>query len=172
MKLIHTLVFCAACFVSLSAAAQWQWLNKDGRKVFSDLPPPADVPEKNILRQPRERGRSRGTVSTAPAQDATAGTPATGAATPVGADKELMDKKKQAEKQAADAAAAKRKAEEERNSKIQADNCANAQRAKAGLDSGVRMARTNEKGEREFYDDGMRAEEAQRLQGVIDQNCK
>ena len=83
-----------------------------------------------------------------------------------------MDKKKQAEKQAADADAAKRKAEEERVAKIQADNCARARQAKVGVDSGVRMARTNEKGEREFFDDAMRAEEAQRLQGMIDQNCK
>jgi hypothetical protein len=166
MKLIQSLIFCVACALSLSATAQWQWLDKDGRKVFSDLPPPADIPEKNILRKPNQRGKSGSLPPEAPA-------PATSSAPKAaGADKELMDKKKQAEKQAADADAAKRKAEEERVARVQADNCARAQQAKAGLDSGVRMARTNEKGEREFYDDAMRAEEAQRLQTLINENCK
>jgi hypothetical protein len=174
MKLIQTLIFCAACVLSLSATAQWQWLDRDGRTVFSDTPPPVDIPEKNILRQPRGRAKISGVPTAAPGQDATgAATQADGsAAKPVGADKELLDKKKQVEKQAADAAAAKRKAEEERVAKTQADNCARAQQAKAGLDSGMRMARTNEKGEREIYDETMRAEEAQRLQGVINENCK
>jgi hypothetical protein len=97
---------------------------------------------------------------------------AAAAAKPGGVDKELLDKKKQLEKQNADADAAKRKAEEERVAKIQADNCARARQAKTGLDSGTRMARTNDKGERELYDDAMRAEENQRLQGIIDQSCK
>ena len=91
---------------------------------------------------------------------------------PSGADKELMDKKKQAEKQAADAEAAKRKAEEERVAKIQAENCTRARQALAGIGSGVRMTRTNEKGEREFLDDAARAEEARRTQAIIDQDCK
>jgi hypothetical protein len=164
MKLTQTLIFCVACALSLSATAQWQWLDKDGRKVFSDLPPPADIPEKDILRKPNQRGKSGSVPAQAPA---TPGVPKT-----AGADKELVDKKKQVEKQAAEADAAKRKADEERVARVKADNCAQAQKAKAGLDSGARMARTNEKGEREFYDDSMRAEEGQRLQGIIDQNCQ
>ena len=32
-----------ACSVPLMAAAQWQWLDKDGRKVFSDQPPPPNL---------------------------------------------------------------------------------------------------------------------------------
>jgi hypothetical protein len=166
MKLIQILIFCVACVFSISAAAQWQWVDKDGRKVFSDTPPPSDIPESKILRKPGQRRQSGAVPSAAPAEAATA------AATPGGTDKELLDKKKQLEKQNADADAAKRKAEEERVAKIQADNCARARQAKTGLDSGTRMARTNDKGERELYDDAMRAEENQRLQGIIDQSCK
>ena len=165
MKLIQTLIFCAACVLSLSATAQWQWVDKDGNKVFSDTPPPSDIPDSKILRKPLPRGQSGAMPSAAPVD-------AAASAKPGGADKELADKKKQLDKQNADADAAKRKAEDERQASIKADNCARARQGKAGLDSGVRMARTNDKGEREFYDDAMRAEESQRLQGLIDQNCK
>ena len=41
-----------ACTLPLAAVAQWQWLDKDGRKVFSDKSPPPDIPAKNILKQP------------------------------------------------------------------------------------------------------------------------
>ena len=41
-----------ALFSSLSAQAQWQWVDGTGRKVFSDTPPPADLPEKSILKRP------------------------------------------------------------------------------------------------------------------------
>lgn len=166
MKLIQTLIFCVACVFCVSAAAQWQWIDKDGRKVFSDIPPPVDIPEKNILRQPRGRSRTAVAPPSVPAEGAAS------AAKPRGTDKELLEKKKQSEKQTAEAEAAKRKAEEERVAKIQADNCARARQGQAGLNSGVRMSRVNEKGEREFYDDAMRAEEGQRLQGIINENCK
>jgi hypothetical protein len=176
MKLIQTLIFSAACILSLSASAQWQWIDKDGHKVFSDRPPSSDVPEKNILKRPRQYGKATGVPAAAalPTPDASGATAQAqgGTSKPAGADKELMDKKKQAEKQAADAEAAKRKAEEERVAKIQAENCSRARQSLAGISSGVRMTRTNEKGEREFLDDAARAEEARRTQAVIDQDCK
>ena len=176
MKLIHTLIFFAACILCLSASAQWQWVDKDGLKVFSDRPPPSDIPEKNILKRPRQYGKAlaapAAAVSPVPDASGAASQAQVGTAKPAGADKELMDKKKQAEKQAADAEAAKRKVEEERVTKAQADNCARARQALAGIGSGVRMSRTNEKGEREFLDDAARAEEARRTQAIIDQDCK
>jgi hypothetical protein len=143
-------------------------VDRDGTKVFSDLPPPADVPEKNILRKPGMRGRSVAAPAAAakPAPDA-ATQAAAGMSKPGELDKELQEKKKQA----ADAEAAKRKAEEERVAKAKAENCARARQAKAGLDGGMRIARTNEKGEREFLDDAKRAEEASRTQAIIDQDC-
>ena len=32
--------------------AQWQWIDKDNKKVFSDQAPPSEIPDKNILRRP------------------------------------------------------------------------------------------------------------------------
>ncbi|MFN4360633.1 MAG: DUF4124 domain-containing protein [Hylemonella sp.] len=159
--MIRPLIVLAACLYALTASAQWQWLDKDGRKVFSDRPPPADVPDKNILKRPG----SRGTVAPVPAPAAPAGAPA---ASQAGVDRSLEEKRKQAEA----TEAAKRKEEEERNARIRAENCTRAQQAKSGIDSGARIARVNEKGEREFLDESGLATESQRLQTIINENCR
>ena len=62
-----------------------------------------------------------------------------------GVDKDLVEKKKKAE----EAVLALRKTEEERVLKSKVENCARAKQAKAGFDSGMRITRSNEKGERE-----------------------
>lgn len=162
MKPIRSLICMALCFCALAASAQWQWMDKDGRKVFSDRPPPADVPDKNILKRPGNRGA---TVTAVPPAAAPAATPA---AAPAGIDKSLQEKRKQAE----DAEAARRKAEEDRNARLMAENCNRALQAKSGLDSGARISRINEKGEREFMDEAALATEGQRLQSIINENCK
>jgi hypothetical protein len=51
MKFAHWLVLGCVCLLPLAASAQWQWIDKNGKKVFSDQAPPPDVPEKNILRR-------------------------------------------------------------------------------------------------------------------------
>ncbi len=154
---------------ALPAAAQWQWLDKDGRKVFSDRPPPSDIPAKNILKQPGKPAVLP--VTEAEAQAAAASAPRAAASSGPrvsGADKELEAKKKQAEA----AEAAKKKAEEDKQSALRADNCARAKSGKATYDSGQRVARVNASGEREVLDDAARAAETKRLQAIIDSNCK
>ena len=159
--MIRPLIVLAACLYALTASAQWQWLDKDGRKVFSDRPPPAHIPEKDILKRPRGGGSTVAAPAPAPA------TPSAPAA-PSALDRALQDKRKQAE----DAEVAKRKTEEERNARIRAENCSRAQQAKASFDSGSRIARINEKGEREFMDEAGLALENQRLQASINENCR
>ena len=163
-----------ACLIALTAAAQWQWLDKDGRKVYSDRAPPADVLEKNIVKRPG--GMAKAPVKAEPALNAD-GTEVVAAQSPQvassapklsGVDKELMEKKKQA----ADAEAARHRAEEERVTKVKVENCALGKQAKAGLDSGVRIGRTNAQGEREIMDDAARAAETKRVQNIIDSSCK
>ncbi|RYF47628.1 MAG: DUF4124 domain-containing protein, partial [Comamonadaceae bacterium] len=53
-----------------------------------------------------------------------------------------------------------------------AENCTRERQSKATYDSGIRVARLNDKGEREIIDDKARAEEQQRLQTVISADCK
>jgi len=85
-----------------------------------------------------------------------------------GVDKDLADKKKKAEQEEA----TKRKAEEDKLAKAKAENCSRAKQAKASFDSGVRLSRVNKQGEREILDDAARASESQRIQTVIDSDCK
>jgi hypothetical protein len=171
MKSFRVTLIALACALPLASLAQWQWIDKDGRKVFSDQSPPNDIPAKNILRQPGPKGRS--SIAVEPAPDASqaaapaAAKPAAPAPKVSGKDKELEEKKK-----AADAAEAeKKKARDEEEAKARADNCARAKAAKASFDSGTRIARTNEKGEREFMDDATRAVESKRAEGIIASNC-
>jgi hypothetical protein len=157
----------AVCF------AQWQWIDKDGRKVFSDKSPPPEIPAKSILRQPGSRVSTAPSVPAATAADtaASAAQVAKSAASAPklsGKDKELEEKRKKAE--AADAE--KKKAQEEEVAKQRAENCTYARRNKATFDSGVRIARTNDKGEREFMDDATRAAESKRVEAIIARDCK
>jgi len=162
MNLLRATFLGVALALPAASFAQWQWIDKDGHKVFSDQSPPADIPAKNILKQPGPRGRS-----VAPAEPAA---PAAAPAAPKlsGKEKELEDKKKQADA----AEAEKKKEQEEQVAKERAENCARVKNAKAAFDSGVRISRTNEKGEREYLDDNQRAAEAKRLDGVIARDCK
>jgi hypothetical protein len=63
LKLVsRTLILAVAgASFAFSAFAQWQWIDKDGRKVYSDRSPSSDIPEKNILKRP---GNAR--ISVAP----------------------------------------------------------------------------------------------------------
>ncbi|MDR3371756.1 DUF4124 domain-containing protein [Rhodoferax sp.] len=156
--------------LSSGAYAQWQWVDKDGRKVFSDRAPPPGVPDKDIIKRPGQSKITPSPVDTeASATGAAASAPSAANSPKIsGVDKDLAEKKKKADQEEA----AKRKVEEDKRAKTKADNCARAKQAKAGLDSGVRLSRTNQQGEREILDDAARAAESQRIQSIIDSDCK
>ena len=174
---IRPSVLLVTLLLSTGAMAQWQWLDKDGRKVFSDRAPPPGVPDKSILKRPgaprvlaplMKENDSGGTPLDTNASGI-AGEPSVNSAPRIsGIDNELADKKKKAEQEDA----VKRKFEEDRVAKVRADNCVRAKQSKAGFDSGVRLWRFNQQGEREIMDDATRATEAQRIQAVIDAECK
>ena len=170
MKMLQLLFAVTLGLASAVASAQWQWVDKDGRKVFSDRAPPPEILEKDIIKRPAGRIPSGPTTSAAvEAPEAAAGTPPA-ANTPKlpTVDKELEAKKKQA----ADAEAAKRNAETERITKLKIENCARAKQAKATLDSGARMGRVNAAGEREVMDEAARAAEAKRIQTIMASECQ
>jgi len=169
MNPIRATLIALACALPALCLAQWHWIDKDGRKVFSDQSPPADVPDRNIIKQPSgAKNRPAAAVETGPAAMAQPGSAAASAPKPSGQDKELQAKKKLAEA----AQAEKKKAQEEEFAKLRADNCERAKRSKASFDSGVRISRTNLKGEREFLDDAQRAAETKRLEKIIASDCK
>ena len=170
MKKHHALLLALLCTLSSGAWAQWQWVDKEGRKVFSDRAPPIDIPDSSILKQPGGR-------SPAPTKPASSTEPSTeGAAAPKPAAKPTtagIDKELQARKTQADAAeAAKKKAEEEQAAKGKAENCTRARSAKTSFDSGQLLRHTNAQGESVFMDEATRKAELQRLQKIIDTDCK
>ena len=165
--------------LSAPAEAQWKWRDKGGHTQYSDLPPPSDVPERDILSRP-SAARSRVVIATSAPRAASgvaeSGRAASGALTgasgpalaPRTVEPELEAKRKKAE---ADQAA-KLKAEEAKIAVARGENCTRAKAQMRSLDSGIRIARTNDKGEREILDDQQRAEEVKRTQTVIASDCK
>ena len=150
--------------LALPAAAQWKWRDQRGQTQYSDLPPPRGVPESDILQRPSASGARRALVVTAPASAASAAPLAAMRAS----DPELEARRKKAEQDVAD----KKKAEEARLAVARADNCARAREQLRTIDSGLRMARVNAKGEREVIDDAARAAEAERMRAMIASECK
>lgn len=160
------------CLLSASGAAtaQWLWIDGAGNKVFSDTAPPPGTPDKNILRKPGARADVK-----APEAPAAAASPASQAQAPApkvaGKDDQLEAKKKQAEKEAQEAVKAKQQAQADQLAKTRAGNCERARQAKASLDSGMRIATVNAKGEREILDDQGRAAENRRVDEIIRSDC-
>jgi hypothetical protein len=145
------------------AAAQWKWKDARGQVVISDVPPPRDIPERDVLQKPEIVVR-RTAAQAAPAASA----PAVETVAKAKVDPELEARKKKAEQEQTD----KAKAEEEKVAQQRAENCKRARSHMASLDSGIRLSRVNDKGEREILDDKQRADEINRTRQVIASDCR
>ena len=156
------------CALPLAASAQWQWLDKDGHKVFSDQAPPADIPANRVLRTPRSRALPQGDAPVATAAPAASATAAPLLAKPSGKDPLLEERRKQA----LAAEAARKKAEDEKLAAARADNCERARSSTATFESGQRIARLNAQGEREYVNDDQRAAEIKRLEAMMARDCQ
>ena len=159
-----------ACTWSLGAAAEWQWLDNDGRKVFSDRAPPNDVPQARILKQPSGQPAAKA-LPTAETGDGAEAVPAAAAPTPAApsrTDKPVPPKKAKTEP----AEAAKEKAAEAKRAAARADNCTRAQRAKTTLESNRPIRQTNAQGNDVILSADDRAAELRRIQDIINSDCK
>lgn len=161
--------------LSLFAAAQssqWKWRDAAGQLHVSDMPPPASVPAASILERPTDLRRNGRAVTPAPAAKApTAPESSASAARPApaqGVDPELEARRKRA----ADEKVAQQKALDQKDAAARAENCARARNHLAALNDGLRLTRTNDKGEREVLDDKGRAEEMQRARAIVASDCK
>jgi hypothetical protein len=165
-RALPLLLLALACSLSTPADAQWKWRDKDGQINASDRPPPKDIPEKDILGRPVPEGR-RYMPALAPAGMAAS------AALPASAPTTLLEREVQARKRSAEQEqAAKDKAEEEKASARRAESCRNARTQLAALEGGQRIARLNDKGEREVLDDKGRAEELRRAREIVATDCR
>jgi hypothetical protein len=157
----------AALVLALTAPvvhAQWKWRDKTGQVNASDRPPPLDIPEKDILARPAPVPEFRRVLPAAAASAASATEPARA---PAG-DRELEARRRAAEQEQA----RKTKAEEERLATQRAENCRRARSHLSAMESGQRIARVNDKGEREVLDDRGRAEEMRQAREVIASDCR
>jgi hypothetical protein len=143
------------------AHAQYSWIDEKGTRVFSDRPPPPNTPASRILKAPR--GLQLPEPASSPAPSASAAAERKPAAAPTLAERDADFRKRAAER-----AENERKAQDEaeRNAQ-QLENCKAAREMAAQVHSGMRMARINEKGEREVLGDAQRAEQLQRAERVL-----
>ncbi|MEY4764865.1 MAG: hypothetical protein RI907_1538 [Pseudomonadota bacterium] len=162
--LAGVLLSLSALVTPAQAGVQWKWKDANGTIQYSDRPPPPGTPEQAILARPLGY---KPPVNRPAADPASA---ASGAALPASAtvDPELEARKKKAE----EAKQARKKADDEKTAAAKADHCQRARGYLRSLQDGMRITRTGSNGEREVLDDKGRAEETERAQGVIANNCE
>ena len=153
--------------MSTPAQAQWKWRDKSGQTQYSDLPPPSGVQERDILQRPDSSARRpAATPPTASAAASSASAPALLA--PRGSEPELEARRRKVEQDEA----MRKTTEDARLAAARGENCNRAKAQLRTLDSGMRMAQINEKGEREVLDDAARATETKRIRAIIATDCK
>jgi len=152
--------------LALPAVAQWKWRGGNGQIQYSDLPPPPGVADRDILQRPN--GATFRAPPAAAAAAAAASAASGPALAPKGVEPELEAKRKKAEQEQA----VKAKAEEARMAAMKAENCNRAKAHVRSLETGMRMARVNDKGEREILDDKSRADEMKRARDIVASDCK
>ncbi|ATE60406.1 DUF4124 domain-containing protein [Thauera sinica] len=152
-----------AFLAALPAAAQiYNWKDKDGRAVYSDLPPPSG--EVKVLQPGRTPPPAVPANGAAP--------PSAGTASDTAKPKSVADRDLEFRQRRTAEAETQAKAEKEAATETERERfCQQARSQLSALQSGQRVARPNAAGEREFLDDAARAQEAARLQQQIDQHC-
>lgn len=159
-----------------SAFAQWQWIDEDGRKVFSDLPPPAHIAPHNVLKRPA--GAVPVAMPTGAVSSASSPQPEIPQAVGDKESREAKEVEQAAKKLAQEEEAARRKAQEERAkqeaqklAQQRRSNCNQAQTALATLQSGRLLSTVSSKGEQGFLSEQERQQQTQRAQAVIKSDC-
>jgi hypothetical protein len=165
-RLQHAVAAFALFGCATAAMAQYVWLNEKGVKQYSDVPPPASVPNSRILKSPGGMPRAD---DAAQAVETDAGT---GEADQKPAPKSIAEQNAEFEKRRAEQAEKDKKAAEQaKQAADQKKNCALARDYKRALTSGQRISRLNAAGERVYMSDQERAQEERENQRAL-ADCK
>lgn len=174
-RLAALAVALATALVATAAVAQWAWKEDNGRVVYSDRPPPANIRAGQILRQPAvpvpppARG---GTPAAGAEADKAASAPAAAQAIAPAAPKSYAEREMEFRKRQQERADAERKAQEDQQkSAARAAECDRSRGYLKSLEDGVRVMRTDAAGNREFLDDAQRATEVERMRKLVQQHC-
>jgi|SRR5262245_25044455 len=152
--------FFAASLLAVPVAAQqlYRSVGPDGRVQYSDRPP---TDGKNVEKITSTRGSGPASAAPAAGDDAKAGAPKTNA------EKEQAFRQRRIE--AEEKARKDDKVAQDKTARTEA--CAAMRRQVAGMQSGPRVARLNERGETVFLEDTDIQQEIGRLQRDIAANC-
>lgn len=162
----HIIAALAALTLASTACAQYIWLNERGVKQYSDMPPPASVPQSRILKQPG------GASPTAAQTNAAATETAEKSPEKDKAPMTIAERNADFQKRKAEQAAKEKKAEEQaKEAAAKAKNCEQASEYHRVLASGERIARADRNGERSFMTDEQREQELKEAKRLLD-NCK
>jgi hypothetical protein len=179
------LALIALVFATTAAFAQvYQWRGPDGRVHFGDQPPPGS--SATLLRpgakpaqpavepgsEPVESGEELAESEDEPVQpEAPVEAERPDSAQPVASPTPEQEADAlRAQREEAQAKAALAEAERKRAEALEQD-CQRAQNQLVALEGGQRIARLNEKGEREVLDDAARAQEATRMRDFLGEHC-
>lgn len=155
------LIASTTALLVMPAQAQWKWRDAQGRVQYSDRPPPASVPDKDVLSKPSR------SLAPPPAPVAASAASPGASAVPV-RDPQLEARKRQTEAEEA----AKTRAEEDKLARQRKENCERAREYARTIESGMRIARVNAQGEREVLDDDQRAKEQVKAREVMASECR
>ncbi|HWU99134.1 MAG TPA: DUF4124 domain-containing protein [Oxalicibacterium sp.] len=161
-RFAFTLVLSGFCSAAL---AQYVWLDEKGVKQYSDMPPPASVPNSRMLKSPGAMPQTAPAAATD--SDEKSADTATSKAPPTLADKNADFQKRRAEQAEKDKLAAD-KAKQDASKKKNCEQVSNYQRA---LQSGQRITRLSPTGERIFLTDEERAATVRENQRTLS-DCK
>jgi hypothetical protein len=153
------------------ASAQYKWRDANGQMVYSDMPPPASVAPGSVLgtpTRPAPADAPDGSGATARAPSALPEGKAAAAAPATAADRELEFRKRRMEKAEADRKAAEATTQAQRK----ATACADSRSEVRALESGMKMSRVNEKGERETLNDAQRASRLESARTGVKEACQ
>lgn len=174
-------VLCAALMLGLAfapaAQAQYKWKDARGQLHASDMPPPADIPERQVLQRPAGQRAAPGSpvpLAQRPAGDSRAATTGPGRASEALAapaspeDAELARRRQKAEAERQ----AQASAEAQRQASLRAQNCERARQQLAQLQSGQRLQRISATGERVPVDDATREADTALARQVVASDCR
>ncbi len=154
------LALAASLGLAKQALAQWKWISPSGVVQYSDQPPPADTPLRDILAQPRP-------TSVAPAE------PASGASAAAAQAVQRQLQRRKAQQQARrkalqDAQAAQQQAEAMQRMQL----CQQAQQRLQVLESGRRIRQVQADGQQAYLGSEQLQAQRQQAQALVDSNCR
>ena len=161
-----------AALTALPAAAQWVWKDGNGRLVYSDRSPPADVKPAQIVRQPSVQVLAPTPAPATSSGSSEAPKSADDKAQAASAPKTMAEREMEFRKRQQERTDNEKKAQEEQQkSAAKATECERARGYLKGLEDGQRVVRTDASGNREYLDDSQREAEIDRTRKMVQSTC-